>query len=298
MTEIINDLLFLFQRFGWTDFLDIILVTVIFFSLLYLLRDTEALVLLRGVFFIILLLGLITTLVDLPAFSWLINTVTPALVVAIPVIFAPEIRRALERVGRAGNVTFFTRTRLIAEREFKETLDAVVQACGRLSERHHGALIVIQRMQGLGEYAQTGVPMDAKVTPELLLQIFYPNTPLHDGAVIIVENRLVSASSVMPLSASGVLNRSPERTMGLRHRAALGISEVSDAIAVVVSEETGSISIAHSGKMIHRLNMERFENTLHAFFQPTEFSGGEDLLSNFLSLFKKRGSDKNEGGDA
>jgi len=298
MTEIINDLLFLFQRFGWTDFLDIILVTVIFFSLLYLLRDTEALVLLRGVFFIILLLGLITTLVDLPAFSWLINTVTPALVVAIPVIFAPEIRRALERVGRAGNVTFFTRTRLIAEREFKETLDAVVQACGRLSERHHGALIVIQRMQGLGEYTQTGVPMDARVTPELLLQIFYPNTPLHDGAVIIVENRLVSASSVMPLSASGVLNRSPERTMGLRHRAALGISEVSDAIAVVVSEETGSISIAHSGRMIHRLNMERFENTLHAFFQPTEFSGGEDLLSNFLSLFKKRSSDKNEGGDA
>lgn len=298
MTEIINDLLFLFQRFGWTDFLDIILVTVIFFSLLYLLRDTEALVLLRGVFFIILLLGLITTLVDLPAFSWLINTVTPALVVAIPVIFAPEIRRALERVGRAGNVTFFTRTRLIAEREFKETLDAVVQACGRLSERHHGALIVIQRMQGLGEYTQTGVPMDARVTPELLLQIFYPNTPLHDGAVIIVENRLVSASSVMPLSASGVLNRSPERTMGLRHRAALGISEVSDAIAVVVSEETGSISIAHSGKMIRRLNMERFENTLHAFFQPTEFSGGEDLLSNFLSLFKKRSSDKNEGGDA
>ena len=297
MTEIINDILFLFQRFGWTDFLDIILVTVIFFSLLYLLRDTEALVLLRGVFFIILLLGLITSLVNLPAFSWLINTVTPALVVAIPVIFAPEIRRALERVGRAGNVTFFTRTRLIAEQEFKETLDAVIQACGRLSERHHGALIVIQRMQGLSEYAQTGVSMNAEVTAELLLQIFYPNTPLHDGAVIIVENRLVAASCVMPLSASGVLNRSPERPMGLRHRAALGISEVSDAIAVVVSEETGSISISHSGKMIRRLNMERFENTLHAFFEPTEFSGGKGLFSYFIALFKKSKPHKKEGGE-
>ena len=106
---------------------------------------------------------------------------------------------------------------------------------------------------------ETGVPLQAKVTPELLLQIFYPNTPLHDGAVIIVNNKVVAASCVMPLSSSGVLNRTPDRTMGLRHRAALGISEVSDGIAVVVSEETGSISIAQDGKMIRRLNMERLK---------------------------------------
>jgi len=295
MTQIINDLSFLIQRFRWTDLLDIILVTAIFYILLLLLKDTEALVLLRGVFFVIILLVLFTSLVDLPAFSWLISSVLPALVFAIPVIFAPEIRRALERVGRAGNVSFLARSRNISEKQLEETLDAVIQASGRLSERHHGALIVIQRMQGLVEYAETGVPMHAEVTPELLLQIFYPNTPLHDGAVIIINNQVRAASCVMPLSASGVLNRSPERTMGLRHRAALGISEVSDAIAVVVSEETGSISIAHNGKMIRRLNMERLQNTLHAFFQPTEFEGGKSLLSRILSLINLKGSgDKKE----
>jgi len=294
MTQIINEISFLIQRFRWTDLLDIILVTAIFYILLLLLRDTEALVLLRGVFFIIVLLVLFTSLVDLPAFSWLISSVLPALVFAIPVIFAPEIRRALERVGRAGNVSFLARTRNISEKQLEETLDAVIQASGRLSERHHGALIVMQRMQGLVEYAETGVPMHAEVTPELLLQIFYPNTPLHDGAVIIINNQIRAASCVMPLSASGVLNRSPERTMGLRHRAALGISEVSDAIAVVVSEETGSISIAHSGKMIRRLNMERLENTLHAFFQPMEFTGGKSLFSRLLSLLKIKEKEENK----
>jgi len=298
MTEFFNDILFLIQRFGWTDLFDIILVTAIFCAILILLRDTEALVLLRGVFFIIVLLGLLTTLVDLPAFSWLISTVLPALIFAIPVIFAPEIRRALERVGRAGNVSFLTRTRDMTERQLKDTLNAVIRASGRLSERHHGALIVIQRMQRLGEYSETGVPMNARVTPELLLQIFYPNTPLHDGAVIIVENEIIAASCVMPLSASGVLNRSPERTMGLRHRAALGISEVSDAIAIVISEETGSVSIAHGGRMIRRLNMKRLENTLFAFFQPTELTGEKGILSRILSLFSSQEKDpsKKEGG--
>jgi len=286
MTDFFNDILFLFQRFGWTDFLDIILVSAIFYAILILLRDTEALVLLRGVLFIIVLLGLLTSLVDLPAFSWLISTVLPALLFAIPVIFAPEIRRALERVGRAGNISFLKRKRDLTEEQFARTLDAIIQASGRLSERHHGALIVLQRMQGLSEYAETGVPMN-------------PNTPLHDGAVIIVDNEIIAASCVMPLSASGVLNRSPERTMGLRHRAALGISEVSDAIAIVISEETGSISIAQGSRMIRRLNKERLKNTLHAFFQPTELNVKTGLFQRFLSLFNMKSdkSKKKEGGE-
>ncbi len=297
MAIFLNDILFLFQRFGWADFLDIILVSAIFYLILILLRDTEALVLLRGVLFIIFLLGLFTSIVELPAFSWLIGAVLPALVFAIPVIFAPEIRRALERVGRAGNVSLLSRTRDITEEEFKATLKAIVQASARLSERHHGALIVIERNQGLREYTLTGVPMNANVTPELLLQIFYPNTPLHDGAVIIIDNKIAAGSCVLPLSASGVLNRSPERTMGLRHRAALGISEVSDAIAVVVSEENGSISIAQNGKMIRRLNMERLENSLHAFFQPVEFAGGKSITARLLSLITPKKPIKSDGGD-
>ncbi|HLO29052.1 MAG TPA: diadenylate cyclase, partial [Anaerolineales bacterium] len=154
--------------------------------------------------------------------------------------------------------------------------------------RQHGALIVVQRMDTLDQYIETGVQMRAHVTPELLLQIFYPDTPLHDGAVIIADGRIVAAACVMPLSASGILNRSPERQMGLRHRAALGISEVSDAVSVVVSEQSGSISIAHAGRMIRRIDPERLENILTAFFRPDATTPQRVWLQrHFPYLFRK-----------
>ncbi|MCJ7696078.1 MAG: diadenylate cyclase CdaA [Anaerolineaceae bacterium] len=287
MTEFFNDILFLLQRFTWSSILDILLVTIAFSLILWLLKDTEALVLLRGVFLIAILLILLTSLVNLPAFAWLINTVTPALIFAIPVIFAPEIRRALQRVGLASNINFFNRrTDQNSRAKTESVIQAIVKACGRLSERHHGALIIIQRNNFLTQYIKTGVPMDAEVTPELLLQIFYPNTPLHDGAVIIADNLVKSASCVMPLSASGVLNRMPERTMGLRHRASLGISEVSDAIAVVVSEETGGISIAHDGHLIRRLDTERLLNNLNAFIFQSELPDKMKPISRFFYMLR------------
>jgi diadenylate cyclase len=131
-------------------------------------------------------------------------------------------------------------------------------------------LIVLQRLDSLQEYINTGVALDAHLTSELLLQIFYPNTPLHDGAVIIKNGRVVAASCVMPLSSSGSLVRSPEREMGLRHRAALGTSEVGDAVSIIVSEETGTISITSGGHMISNLNAERLKNILQTFYQPKE----------------------------
>ena len=280
MTEFLNDLLFIFQRLNWLNIVDILLVTLIFFVVLYTLRDTQALVLMRGVLFLVILLALLTSLVELPAFSWLIQSTLPALLLAIPVIFAPEIRRGLERIGRAG--TFFSPTGKARDQETLDTIHAVVSASARLSARQHGALIVLQRLESLEEYNETGVRMNATVTPEILLQTFYPNTPLHDGAAIIGRNRLLAASCVMPLSASGILTRSPERQMGLRHRAALGISEASDAIAVVVSEETGSISIAHSGRMIRKLDSDRLENILIAFFQS---NGGSQQSRWYQQLF-------------
>src|SRR5690606_30544872 len=133
---------------------------------------------------------------------------------------------------------------LASEEAIKITMHMISVACARLSARRHGALIVMERIDTLQEYVATGVYLDAVVSAELLLQIFYPNSPLHDGAVVISGNRILAASCVMPLSASGILNRTPERQMGLRHRAALGSSEACDAIVVVVSEETGSISVA------------------------------------------------------
>jgi diadenylate cyclase len=268
MANFLNNILFIFERLDWLSVLDVLLVTLIFFVLLYSLRDTQAMVLLRGVIFLVVALVLLTTLVELPAFSWLVQSTLPALLLAIPVIFAPEIRRALERLGRAGTVTFLQSTDHATTEDVQEAIHAVVEAAARLSARQHGALIVIQRLDSLEQYIETGVQMRAHVTPELLLQIFYPDTPLHDGAVVIAQGRIVAAACVMPLSASGILNRSPERQMGLRHRAALGISEVSDAVAVVVSEQSGFISIAHAGRMIRRIDPERLENILTAFFRP------------------------------
>jgi diadenylate cyclase len=287
MTNFLNNILFVFQRLNWLSVLDILLVTLIFFVILYSLRDTQAMVLLRGVIFLVVALVLLTTLVELPAFSWLIRSMLPALLLSIPVIFAPEIRRALERLGRAG--TFVPTTTLVANEDTPKIIHAIVEASARLSARQHGALIVIQRQDSLNQYIETGVQMSAHVTPELLLQIFYPDTPLHDGAVIIAGKRIVAAACVMPLSASGVLNRTPERQMGLRHRAALGISEVSDAVSVVVSEQSGSISISHAGRMIRRIDPERLENILAAFFRPDVLASQQVWFKrSFPFLFKRR----------
>jgi diadenylate cyclase len=263
--NLLDYIVFLFERLNWLSILDISLVTATFFVILLVLRDTQAIVLLRGGLLLIALLGVLTSLEVLPGFSWLVSSTLPALVLAIPVIFAPEIRRALERLGRTST--------LIPAGARSETFDIVgtlVAATARLSTRKHGALIVLQRSDGLQEYISTGVTLNAHLTSELLLQIFYPNTPLHDGAVIVRGDQVIAASCVMPLSSSGSLVRSPEREMGLRHRAALGTSEVGDAVSIVVSEETGTISITHGGRMISNLNADRLQNILQTFYQPIE----------------------------
>ena len=266
MTDFWDNLLFVFERFTWESLLDIGLVTLIFFILLLFLRNSQAIVLIRGIILLIIVISLITSLFNLPAFSWLVSAALPTLLLAVPVVFAPEIRRALERLGRASDLLPNTRGR----GQTQDTISAVVHATERLSSRRHGALIILQRFDSLEEYVETGVKIDARVSPEILLQIFFPNTPLHDGAVILAGERLVAAACVMPLSASGVLNLNVDRKMGLRHRAALGSSEVSDSVAVVVSEETGAISIFTGGRRIHRLDARRLEGVLRAIYRPAE----------------------------
>lgn len=293
MSEFFNEILFIFQRINWLSVLDLALVTLIFFIILMLLKDTQATVLLRGVIFLVILLAFLTQFINLPAFSWLIQTTLPALLLAIPVIFAPEIRRGLERLGRAGSSTFFRR-KFASEEAIKFIMHTISVACARLSARRHGALIVLERTDALQEYIDTGVFLDAVVTPELLLQIFYPNSPLHDGAVIIVGDRIKAASCVIPLSASGILNRTPERQMGLRHRAALGSSEANDGIVIVVSEETGSLSVAQGGRLIRGLDSDRLENMLIALFRPVP--GISDQINIFgwkikMPVFRRKEED-------
>jgi len=257
----LNELWYLVQTITWTNVVDILLVALVFYLLLVLIQGTRGVQLLRGVILIVLVVLSLTSVVALPAFGWLIGKTIPALLLALPIIFQPELRRAFERLGQAGSL--FRGFREDQEGEF---IFGIAQACQRLSERRHGALIVLERDTGLQEYLDTGTAVDAKLSRQLLETIFYPSTELHDGAVLTSKGRVMAAGCVMPLSAGKV--HGGERHLGLRHRAALGISEVSDAIAVVVSEETGQIAVAHNGRMIRRLDASRLETILRAFYQP------------------------------
>jgi diadenylate cyclase len=282
MSEFIEELAFIFSSLSWLSVLDILLVTLVIYGLLALVRGTQAVVLLRGIIFLVVFVYLLITFLDLRAFTWLLRNTLPALIIAIPVIFAPEIRRALERLGRADVMLSFGSR----EADAQPVIDALATAAVRLSERRHGGLIVIERQVGLKNYADTGVALDSAVTVELLVQIFYPNTPLHDGAVILKGARIVAAACVMPLTSGETIT---DRQMGLRHRAALGISEVSDAVAVVISEETGTISVAHNGRMIQRLDAARLRHILAAFYRPR---GGGGLMGGLRRLFNRpRGGD-------
>jgi len=272
-----NYLSFIFERANWLSILDILLVAAVVFMLLYLLRDTKALVLLRGVLFLIVVISLLSSLSVLPAFSWLISSTLPTLLLAIPVIFAPEIRRVLERIGRTGSI--FSQDHLSTEME--KIIQNVVRATRRIAERKYGGLIVFSRLDSLQAYVETGVILNSYVMPETLIQIFYPKTPLHDGAVIISDDVIAAAGCVLPLSSSGVLEESPERSMGLRHRAALGIAEESDAIAVVISEETGIVSLAYEGKIDKYVPLQ---GKLYGYFQ-MELSQ-KSLLSKLITLFQ------------
>lgn len=291
MANLFSDITLLIQRITWISVLDILLVTVVFYAILVTLRDTRAMVLLRGALILIIILGLVTSIFKLTALSWLIRTAMPALIFSIPVIFTPEIRRALEKLGNAR----FGRMLLFRSPLSNETVDsmiqAVVSACIRLADHHYGALIVLQRQDNLNEYILTGVKMEARITAELLLQVFYPNTPLHDGAAVVVGDRLEAAGCVMPLSGSKALNQSPERESGLRHRAALGIAEVSDAIALVVSEETGTISMANRGRLLKRISAEKLENYLKAFYNQSDFLSTSTILTRLEHLL---GRDRDE----
>lgn len=279
MSDLLADITFFLDRLDWLSVVDLLLVMGIFFLLFSLVRGTQAVVLLRGMILLVIAIALLTAWLQLPAFSWLLRAALSPLLIAIPVIFAPEIRRALERLGRAGALLMPD----LRPAQIRRRIDAIVSATQRLADHRYGALIVIERERHLDEFAETGVELDAQLTAQLLMQIFYINTPLHDGATIVRDDRLLAAGCVLPLSASGTLSRSVERQMGLRHRAALGISEVSDAAAVVVSEETGAISVVLNGRMIRRVDHSRLRSILVAFYRPQAQGILPEWISKVLS---------------
>lgn len=246
------------SRLDLVGALDILLVTAVIYSALMLIRGTRAVQVLRGFIGLALIVALLADVIELPAFRWLVGRILPTLLLAIPVIFQPELRRALEQLGRTGSIL-----RWFRRNQTNPAINAVKDASHHLSQRRHGALIVFERDTGLQEYIDTGILLNSEVSPELLTTIFNKHTELHDGAIIIRNEKIAAASCVMPLSASSLT----DRKMGLRHRAGLGISEVSDAIAVIVSEETGQISIADNGRIIRRLDPSRLDAILEKYLQ-------------------------------
>lgn len=240
-------------RFGPSAILDIIIVSLLLYWLLSLISGTSAVTLVRGILIFLTLGFVLSNVFNLTMLQFLLRNSIPALIFAIPVLFAPEIRRALEQLGRAGSL--IPRTTVASPNT--RLAETIARAAQQLSERRFGALLIIERATPLGEYASKGVAMDALLSSELLLNIFWPNSPLHDGAVIVHGDRVVAAAVVLPLAQSPTVEH-----IGTRHRAAIGITEISDAIAVVVSEETGTISLANAGRMVRNLGEARLQKVL------------------------------------
>ena len=247
----------LFSHLTISSVVDILLVALIFFGLFYLMQGTRAVTLVRGILLVAFAGILASNFLKLTAVTWLIRNSIPALLVAIPVIFQPELRRALERLGRP-------QTLLLTRRNTTsiQFIALLSRASGALSKAGLGALIVIERHTGLQEYIDTGVQLDAAVSVDLLLTIFNKGTPLHDGAVIIRDERILAAACTLPLSENPDL----DRELGTRHRAGVGITESTDAIVIIVSEETGVVSVSQNARLTRYLdegNLNRLLTNLY-----------------------------------
>jgi diadenylate cyclase len=242
--------------FGWNNFLDIAIIAIFIYWVLMLIRGTRAVQLLFGVLVILGIWGIAAAL-KLTVTLFLLDRLALVALIAIPVIFQPELRRALGQIGRIGSLN-----RLLAppsEGEVEHIVEELVRATTIIRQQKHGALVVIERGTGLQDYGETGVPINGRLTAELLASIFFRHSPLHDGAVILRGDQIVAAACLLPIEETP----SPAtHRYGMRHRAALSISGQTDAVVVVVSEESGSVSVAHNGRIIGGLDEERLRRVL------------------------------------
>lgn len=236
------------------NFLDVLLVWYVIYKLITVIRGTKAVQLLKGII-VIVFVRMLSSLLELHTLFWLVDQVMNWGFLAIIVIFQPELRRALEQLGRG---KIFSRSSVDEDDQQVKLIDAITKATDYMAKRRIGALISIERETGMGDYIETGIPLHASISSELLINIFIPNTPLHDGAVIIQRNEVAAAACYLPLSESPFISKE----LGTRHRAALGISEVTDSITIVVSEETGSVSLTKNGELHRDLKPETFKELL------------------------------------
>lgn len=253
----------LFLNIRIRDIFDILIVAMAFYKILMLIRETRAEQLTKGMFMLFALTK-VSEWLELYTLNWILDTTMTVGLIAILIVFQPELRRGLEYIGRS---RFFTKSFMeIKSESLSEVFNEIVDAVASLSRQKIGALIVIERETGLNEVVETGTRIDGKVSSDLLINIFIPNTPLHDGAVIIKDDKIKAAGCFLPLTD----NMSLSKDLGTRHRAALGISERSDCLAIVVSEETGSISIAERGSLARYLDSKTLKQILIDMYKPKE----------------------------
>jgi diadenylate cyclase len=244
------------SRIDLAAVVDIVIVSLAIYWLLLLIQGTTAMTVLRGA--VVLLLGAfaLSRVFDLRMLNWILRNSLTGLVIAALVIFQPEIRRALERLGRTGLRS------VLGRQEHRDAIDVVVRAATRLARANTGALILLERETGLQDVIDTGIPVNGLLSVELLATIFHPNSPLHDGAVVVRDDRVIAAGCTLPLSEAPL-----PADHGMRHRAGLGIAERSDCVVVIVSEERGAISLASNGRMAPALDEQRLSRQLHRLFE-------------------------------
>lgn len=260
------------------DVLDIVVVTYVIYKLMMIVRGTKAVQLIKGIS-IILVSWFLSGFFGLKTLQFLLNQVITYGLLGIIIIFQPELRRGLEHLGRTSNL--FGRTSTSDEDKQRQMIEAIVSSAQYMSKRRIGALIAIERDTGLNEYVETGIRMDSYITSQLIINLFIPNTPLHDGAMIIQNGRIAAAACYLPLSESPHI----DKALGTRHRAAIGVSEVTDSVTLTVSEETGAVSLAIAGRLYRELDEEALRNKL---IQELVIEEKETTLS----FFNKKGGDK------
>ncbi len=255
--SIFQQLSLAYYGIGIWDVVDILVVAFFFYRIYALIKNTRATALLKGLLFLGFL-SLLSGSLQLHVVNWILEKLMTVLIVALPVVFQPELRRALEQIGRG---KLYISSQVMNETDWESVIDDVVEASEIMAEKRIGALIVFECSVGLDDYIDSGIRVDGLVSKELLGNIFIVNTPLHDGAVIIREGRIMAAGCLLPLTR----DRSLSSEMGTRHRAAIGLSEQADCVVVVVSEETGIISYAYGGHIYRHMDSESLRNRLRTF---------------------------------
>jgi len=249
-----------FANFRPQDLLDIFIVAVIFYRLLMFIRETRAEQLIKGLIVLLIVLN-ISEWLELYMVRFILQNAMTFGAVALLVVFQPELRRALEYIGRSK--IYSKSIAEILDEEFNENMDNIADAIAYLSQQKIGALVVMEKQTGLSDIINTGIRIESKISSELLMNIFMPNAPLHDGAVVIRKNKIMAAGCFLPLTTSNQLSKE----LGTRHRAALGMVENSDALVIIVSEETGAISIAREGKLSRFLDTQTLKSLISESFE-------------------------------